>query len=353
MPKKVTVVVTSDRYGGSSADFDIEREVVAQYPDLDVDLKGALPESAAELIALGADADAMLLSTREAVTREIVSSIPRVQVIGRYGVGLDNVDLAAAADNGIVVTHFPEYCTNEVSDHALAFILALNRRIVELDHDLREGAWTRYGAATTSILRGPVPPLRELTIGIIGFGAIGQATARRIRGFGSRMLAFDPYVSDATFAAHGVEGTSLDALLAGSDIVTVHCPLNDGTRGLIGAAQFSLMKPDAAIVNTARGPVIRQDALIEHLSENPGFRAAIDVAEVEPLPLDSKLFSLDNVMISPHSGYYSERSVDTVQRETLIGALDVLSGMQPVVVANPKVLASLNLKSNSRAAGNV
>lgn len=348
MPKRVTVVVTSDRYGGASADFDIEREVLTLYPNLDVDLQGALPKSAAELIAIGAAADAMLLSTRQAVTREIVSSIPRVQVIGRYGVGLDNVDLMAAADNGIVVTHFPQYCTNEVADHALAFILAMNRRIVELDHDLREGAWSRLGASTTSILRGPVPPMRELTIGIIGFGAIGQASAKRVRAFGSRILAFDPYISTSTFATHGAERVSLEALLAESDIITIHCPLNDETRALIGSAQFALMKLDAAIVNTARGPIIQQDALIAHLTANSAFRAAIDVFEVEPLTLDSKLFELGNLIVSPHSAYYSERSVDTVQRETLIGVLDVLSGVQPVVVANPNVLAGLSLRANPR-----
>ena len=348
MPKQVTVIVTSDRYGGASADFEIERKVMAMYPDLDVDLRGATPSSASDLIALGADADALLLSTRQAVTRELVSSIPRVQVIGRYGVGLDNVDLKAATDNAIVITHFPQYCTAEVADHALACILGLNRRIVELDHDLRQGAWTRHSAATTRILRGPVPPMRELTIGVIGFGAIGRAAASRLHAFGSHVLATDPFVEAKTFDDHCVERVSLDELLTKSDIITIHCPLNAGTRGLIGAEQFARMKPEAAIVNTARGPIIAQDALIAHLTSHSEFRAALDVVEIEPLPMDSPLFHLSNVILTPHSAYYSERSVDIVQRETLIGALDVLRGSRPVVVANPEVLTSLSLAPNPR-----
>ena len=348
MPKQVTVIVTSDRYGGASADFEIEREVLSMYPDLDVDLRGASPSSTADLIALGANAEALLLSTRQAVTRELVSSVPQVKVIGRYGVGLDNVDLKAATDNQIVVTHFPQYCTAEVADHALACILVLNRRIVELDHDLGQGAWTRHGAATTRILRGPVPPMRELTIGVIGFGAIGRAVASRLRAFGSHVLATDPFVEEKTFDEHGVESVSLDDLLTQSDIITVHCPLTAGTHGLIGAEQFARMKPDAAIVNTARGPIIAQDALIAHLTTNPDFRAAIDVVEIEPLPMESPLFHLTNVILTPHSAYYSERSVDIVQRETLIGALDVLRGTRPVVVANPDVLTTISLAPNPR-----
>ncbi|HEU0164839.1 MAG TPA: C-terminal binding protein, partial [Thermomicrobiales bacterium] len=336
------------RYGGGSPDFAIEREVLAGYPDLDVELLGAEPDSAADMIALGQTADAMLLSTRDAVTRKVVSRIPRVKVIGRYGVGLDNVDLDAATEHGIVITHFPQYCTAEVADHALAFILAANRRIVELDHDLREGAWTRHKADTDAILRGAVPPMRELTIGIIGFGAIGRAVAARLKAFGSRLIAFDPFVSGASFAEAGVESCGFEGLLAEADIVTIHCPLTSETRGLIDAAAFALMKPAGVLVNTARGPIVNQAALTAHLQANPQFRALVDVVEVEPLPLDSPLFALPNVTLTPHSAYYSLRSVEIVQRETLIGALDALSGVRPVTVANPAVLRSFALDANPR-----
>ena len=151
--------------------------------DLDVTLVGRASTSEDELIRAAQDADALLVSTREAVTRRVLENIPRVKVISRYGVGLDNVDLDAAADAGIVVTHYPGYCTSEVADHALAMILALNRRIVEQDRALREGAWVEHGPATRRILRGPIQPLREQTLGIVGFGRIGQAVAARAKPF--------------------------------------------------------------------------------------------------------------------------------------------------------------------------
>lgn len=350
MPTPVTIIITSDRYGGAGSDFSLEKEVIAAYPDLDVDLRGASPQSTADMIALGAEADALLFSTRNPVDEELVSSIPRVKVIGRYGVGLDNVDLDAAARHGKIVTHYPQYCTAEVADHALSLILALNRRIVELDRDLREGVWETQRAATTQILRGPLPPLRESTVGIIGFGRIGQAVATRLRGFGPRILAADPYVDAGTFEAAGVTGVSLDEVLAQSDIVTIHCPLTPQTRGFIGASELARMKPTAAIVNTARGPIIAEQALIAHLQANPGFRAALDVMEVEPLPRESPLFQLPNVILTPHSAYYSERSTDTVQRETLASVLDALSGIRPITVANPAVLEKVPLAENPRAA---
>lgn len=348
MPRPVTVTITSDRYGGGSATFDLEREVVATYPDLDVTLRGAEPRTAEDMIALGQDSDALLLSTRDALPREVLANIPRVEAIGRYGVGLDNVDLDAATEFGIVVTHYPQYCTAEVADHATAFILALNRRIVELDRDLRAGAWLEHGADTDSILRGPVPAFRDLTIGIVAFGAIGRAVARRLAPLGCRIIAVDPFVSASEMAAVGVESMTLEEMLPHADIVSLHSPLLPSTRGLIDRERLNLMKPDAAIVNTARGPVIRQADLVEHLKANPGFRAALDVVEVEPLPADSPLYQLPNVLLSPHSAYYSLRSVDTVQRETLIGALDVLRGVRPLTTGNPAVLASLDLIENPR-----
>src|ERR671916_2476139 len=177
----VKVVVTSDRYGNETHGLELERELAAGVTDLDVTLVGRASTSEDELIRAGQDADALLVSTREAVTRRVLEPLPRCKVIARYGVGLDNVDLDAAADVGIVVTHFPEYCTFEVADHALACLLALNRRVVELDRDLRQGAWVEHGPHTRRILRGPVPALREQTLGIVGFGRIGRAVAARAK----------------------------------------------------------------------------------------------------------------------------------------------------------------------------
>ncbi|MDQ3539350.1 MAG: C-terminal binding protein [Chloroflexota bacterium] len=338
-----TVVVTSDRYGADSAGLDRERRLLDQFPEVTVEVRGEPSSSEDELIEIGHRADAILVSTREAITRRVCENIPRVKVISRYGVGLDNVDLEAATDNGIVVTHYPQYCTSEVADHAMSLLLALNRRIVELDHDLREGAWEQRGAATTQILRGPVPALRTLTLGIVGFGRIGQAVAKRAAPFGPRLLVSDPYVADDVVTDAGVESVTMDTLLDEADLVTLHCPLTPQTRGIIGAASLSRMKPDAAIVNTARGPLIDLEALTTVLIERPTFRAALDVVDPEPLPADSPLCSLPNVILTPHSAYYSIQSVETVRNETFLAAIAVLRGLLPPTVANPLVLKRVSL----------
>lgn len=343
MARDVTIVITSDRYGAESSGLERERALLQRFPDLNVDLRGEPASSEAELIRIGHSADALLVSTREAITRRVCESIPRVKVISRYGVGLDNVDLEAAADNGIVVTHYPQYCTNEVADHAMAFLLALNRRIAELNPDVHEGAWTAHGPATTRILRGRVPALRELTLGIIGFGRIGQAVARRAAPFGLKIIASDPYASEDMIRNLGAMPATLDALLETADLITIHAPLTAETRGLIGKDQLARMKPDAAIVNTARGPIIDLEALADHLVAQPSFRAALDVVYPEPLPADSPLFRLPNVMLSPHSAYYSERSVETVRNETFLAAIAVLRGFLPPTVANPDVLLRVSL----------
>ncbi|CAA9566651.1 MAG: D-3-phosphoglycerate dehydrogenase [uncultured Thermomicrobiales bacterium] len=338
MADRLTVLITSDRYGNETAGMETEHAIVAEYPDLAVALRGVACTTEDELIAAGAGADALLVSTREAISARVLQQLPRCKVVARYGVGLDNVDLDAATAEGIVVTHFPGYCTAEVADHALASILALNRRLVELDRDLRAGAWTAHGPQTRSILRGPVHPLREQTLGIVGFGRIGRAVALRAAPFGLTVLAADPHQAPEEIAAAGVEPVPLDALLARSDIVTIHCPLSPETRGLIDAAALARMKAGAVLVNTARGPIVDLVAIVPVLESGRLAGAALDVVDPEPLPAGSPLYRLPTVILTPHSAYYSERSVDTVRRETLVGALDVLRGVMPAVVANPSVL---------------
>ena len=338
------VIVTSDRYGNETQGLELEQALVAAVTDLDVRLLGRASTSEDELIRAGEEADALLVSTREAITRRVLENIPRVRVISRYGVGLDNVDLEAAADAGIVVTHYPGYCTAEVADHALAMILALNRRIVEQDRALREGAWVAHGPATRRILRGPIQPLREQTLGIIGFGRIGQAVAARARAFGLTIVAADPYVDPQVVRDVGVEPVTLEALLARADIATIHTPLTPETRGLIDAVALARMKPTAVIVNTARGPIIDLMALAQALQEGRIAGAALDVVDPEPLPAGSPLYTMPNVILTPHSAYYSERSVDVVRRETLHEALQVLRGKRPRTVANPRVLSKVTLE---------
>lgn len=344
MTNAFTVIVTADRYGAASGDFAREHELLQQFPELKVEIRGEPGNTEDHLIAKGQRADVLVLSTRDPVTRRICENIPRVKVIARYGVGLDNVDLDAAADHGIVITHYPQYCTSEVADHAVAMVLNLNRRISELNQDLHEGAWATKGRQTAQIVRGPLNAMFATTVGLIGLGRIGEAVAARIAPFGSRILVHDPYIDPDTIRRSGATPATFDELLAESDVITLHCPLTPETRGLLGSEAFAKMKPTVAVVNTCRGPVINEAALIDFLTSNPRARASLDVMEIEPLDMGSPLFQLPNVVLTPHSAYYSEQSAQTVRDQTFLSAIAVLRGERPPTVANPAVLERVALR---------
>ncbi|MGC4105922.1 MAG: C-terminal binding protein [Thermomicrobiales bacterium] len=346
MKNPVRIVMARARYGGARDDISIEEAIIAQYPNLEVDLElQDIGHTAADIVAASAGADALMLSLRHALPKETFDAIAAngVKVVGRYGTGLDNVDLDAAADAGIVVTHFPSYCTTEVADHTVALVLTMNRRILELDHDIRGGVWHREGGNTDGMLRGPIAAMRDLTVGIVAVGAIGRAIVERLKVFGPTVIGHDPYVPAEVFERIGVEPVGFDELLQRSDVVILMSPLLPSTRGMIGATQFAMMKPDAMLVNTSRGPIIDEAAMIAHLQATPSFRVGLDVFEHEPLPLESPLLTLPNVIVTPHSGFYSTRSTETILRETMAEVLDVLSGQRPAVVANPKVLQKIAL----------
>lgn len=333
------LVYTSDRY-----DLGYEVDALAGLSDIEVELITGLVSNPDELAALAKDADALVVSSREAVPRVAIEQLGKCQVIVRMSVGIDHVDLDAATDQGIVVSHCPDYCTDEVADHAMALIMALNRRIVETNEDLHNGAWVQRSYHTQEILRGPMQPLREQTLGIIGLGRIGQSVARRAIPFGVRIIANDPYLDPAVAATLGVELVSLDELAAQADIITLHCPLTAETRGMIDSAFFDKVKPTAVLVNTARGNLVNMDDIIAALSDGRLAAAGLDVVEPEPLPQNSPLYALPNVILTPHDAYYSERSRQQVRVETLNAALSVLRGMYPRTVANPAVIEKTNLR---------
>jgi D-3-phosphoglycerate dehydrogenase len=300
------------------------------------------------LVAAARDVDG-IYAGNEPYTRRILEQLGRVKVISRPAVGFDQVDIEAAAELGIVVTHVPDYCTDEVSDHALALLLGLHRRIPWLAWAIRDGRWAQapvYGGdRPASFHAGEVPgprrQLRDQTLGIVGFGRIGRRVAEKARGFGLRLLAHDPYLPADAGAPYGVTMTDLDSLLAEADLVTIHCLLNAGTHGLIGAAQFARMKPTAVLVNTARGPIVDPDALVAALQGGQIAAAALDVTDPEPPAADSPLLSLPNLILTPHSAYYSDRSRAEVRRRGIEHALAVLRGERPYFVANPAVFATL------------
>jgi D-3-phosphoglycerate dehydrogenase len=277
-------------------------------------------------------------------------------VISRPAVGFDQVDIAAAAELGIVVTHVPDYCTDEVSDHAMSLLLALHRRVPWLNAAIMGGGWSSapvYGGDRPASFHagevpGPPRQLRGQTLGIVGFGRIGRIMAEKARGFGLNILAHDPYLPANAGATLGVTMTTLDTLLTESDLVTIHCLLNAETTGLIGAAQFARMKPHALLVNTARGPIVDQAALVDALRGGQIAAAALDVTEPEPPTADSPLLGLPNLLLTPHSAYYSDRSRAEVRRRGIEHAIAVLRGERPTFVANPAVFALGRLRAGVR-----
>ncbi|MFN8541491.1 MAG: C-terminal binding protein [Thermomicrobiales bacterium] len=325
-------------------DWAIEEAAVAAAGDAEFVVIPCATED--DLIAAGREADG-ILAGNEVYNRRVLQSFERVKVISRPAVGYDQVDTEAATECGIVVTHVPDYCTDEVSDHAMALILALHRRVPWLDAAIKAGNWgqgvsyggNRPASSHAGEVPGPRLPLRGQTLGIVGFGRIGRRVAEKARGFGLRVIAADPFLPGDAGEPYGVAMTDLDSLLAEADFVTIHCLLNAGTRELIGAAQLARMKRTAYLVNTARGPIVDVAALVPALREGVIAGAALDVTEPEPPGSDHPLLGLPNVILTPHSAYYSDRSREEVRRRGIEHAVAVLRGERPAFVANPAVFA--------------
>ena len=287
---------------------------------------------AAEVIARTRDADALIISSSP-VSRRVMESLEGVKAVMRTGVGYDVIDVPAATELGVVVINVPDIWIREVANHALALLLAWNRRIVTLDREVRGGTWSgRVPGAVTGSLHGE-------TVGIVGLGNIGSAFARRIAALETHVIACDPYVDDARFKTLGVERVDLPTLAARADYVSVHALLNAETRGLLNEAFFRRMKPTACLVNTSRGPVVDEAALARALREGRLAGAALDVFEEEPLAADSPLRRLDNVILTPHAAYFSSPAVAQVPKRCGEEIARVLLKERPLNVVNPEVYA--------------
>jgi D-3-phosphoglycerate dehydrogenase len=285
-----------------------------------------------EVIARARDADALVIASAP-VTRGVMSALEGLKVVVRTGVGYDVIDVPAATELGVVVVNIPDIWVREVANHALALLLAWNRKIITLDRNVHAGSWGGgVPGAWTGSLHGE-------TVGIVGLGNIGGAFARRVAALETTVIAHDPYVDDARFAALGVERVSLETLAARSDYVSVHTLLNAETRHLIGEAFFRRMKPTAVLINTARGPVVDERALIQALTEKRLAGAALDVWEQEPVAADNPLLRMDNVIATPHAAYFSSPAVAQVPRRCGEEVARVLTGQRPLNLVNPEVYA--------------
>jgi D-3-phosphoglycerate dehydrogenase / 2-oxoglutarate reductase len=289
---------------------------------IDPELRMAKSASADDILEVARDADAVLV-TYAKLPGELLQELKRCKAIGRFGLGVDNIDIPAAARLGIVVTYVPDYCLREVSDHAMALLLALARKIPFSNRLVQSGRWEVP----------PIVPLRRLeghVLGLIGFGNIPQTLAPKAKAFGFKIITHDPYVAPEVTTALGVENTSFEDLLARSDFVSVHAPLLPATRGLINAAAFARMKKGAYLVNTARGPLVDEAALVAALDSGHLGGAALDVVAVEPLPQDSPLLGRDNVIVTPHTAFYSVEALEELQTKCASDVARVLCGEKPV-----------------------
>jgi len=298
--------------------LDIERSVLGAVGAELVPMQVASDEPLLDAVV---DADALLVCYAP-VTRRVIERAGRCRIIARYGIGVDNVDIEAASARGIVVTNVPDYCVEEVSDHALALLLACARRVAFLDRRVRAGRWSAKDAVPAYRLRGQV-------LGLVGFGKIPRVLAGKARALGLEVIAFDPYVDEASMAAHGVAKVEFADLLARADYVSIHSPLNPQTRGLIGEAELRAMKPTAYLINTARGPIVNEAALTSALREGWIAGAALDVLETEPPPDGHPLLAQDHVILTPHVAFYSEESLQELQRKASEEVARVLTGQPP------------------------
>src|SRR6266850_5055247 len=268
------------------------------------ELQMALEPTSEAIVLAAAGADALLV-TYAKITAEMIKQMKRCRIISRFGIGVDNVDIPAATDAGIVVTKVPDYCIDEVSDHAVALLLALVRKIPFSNALVHAGAWAMSAVVPIHRLRGSV-------LGLVGFGRIPQLVAPKAKAFGIRVVASDPYVQPDAFTRAGVERVDFSQLLKVSDYISIHSPLLPETRNLFNAEAFRQMKPTAYLINTARGPIVDAAALAEALDAGHLAGAALDVMPREP-PVGSPLLGRGNVIVTPHTSFYSEESLVDLQ----------------------------------------
>jgi len=323
------VVVTD--YIEDNLDWEAERLAAAGIEFAAYQLKFR-PE--AEVLEKVADADVVLVNMVK-MDESILSKMTNCRLLIRHGIGYDNVDVAACTKHGIQFAYQPDYCKEDVAEHAIALIFACGRKVVwsrkTLDDSSRRGQWDF----------AELFPLRRLdgkTLGIVGLGRIGSRVHRKLRTFGFHILGNDPYLSEERKAAVGLEFVDKETLFSQSDYVTIHTPLNDETRHLVDAEALSLMKPTAYLINTSRGPMVDIEALADALRGKKIAGAAIDVYDSEPPPPDYPLFGLDNIILTPHIAWASEEAGWEIRESILNDILAFNEGKPARCVVNPEVL---------------
>jgi D-3-phosphoglycerate dehydrogenase / 2-oxoglutarate reductase len=305
--------------------LDTEREMLRE---VGAELIVAEQGSPAELISLAPAADAILTNWKK-VPPDALDAAPNCVMVSRYGIGVDNIPVDHATQLGILVTNVPDFCVDEVSDHALALLLACARRIVPFARATRAGTWD-LAAGAPGIRR-----VRGQTLGLVGFGRLGKAFAAKAIPLGLEVVVYTPRLSPGPISPAIMGTDDLEGLLRQSDYVSLHAPSTPATRHMINEAALRLMKPSAYLINTSRGALVDEAALEVALREHWIAGAALDVLAAEPAPSDHPLLGLDNALITPHAAFYSEEAIAEVQRRATLHVCLALDGNLPPNIVNP------------------
>jgi D-3-phosphoglycerate dehydrogenase len=298
--------------------------------ELDAEVRLASAPTSEAILEVARKADALMVTYAQ-ISGDMMRQMTRCRIIARMGIGVDNFDLQAATECGIPITNVPDYCVDEVSDHALALLMALARKIPQANRLVQEGTWDLSPLA-------PLHRLRGRTLGLVGFGRIPRALAPKAQALGLRVLASDPYVAPEEMAAIGVSAASMEELLGAADYVSIHAPLTPATRHLFNAATFAQMKPGALLVNTARGPLVDVEALVEALEARRLAGAALDVLDQEPPPVGSPLFGRDDLILTPHLGFYSVEALEDLETRAAEEVVRRFRGQPPRCLVNRDVV---------------
>ncbi|MAT14986.1 MAG: dehydrogenase [Planctomyces sp.] len=318
-----TKVLLTDR---GWADYENERKLLAEYG---YELVTAEETDEDSLAALAKDVAAIGTCWAK-VTRKVIDSAPDCKTVVRYGIGLDNIDVARATELGMVVTNVPDYCVIEVAEHTLGFILACNRRIVQLNKMMEAGKFER-------MLTPPIVRLAGQTLGLVGFGRIAREVYTRAVGMGLKVIAYTPSGNNYGLDC---EMVSFDELLKRSDYISLHSPLTPETQHLMGSEQFKAMKPTSFLLNTSRGGLVDTEALKKAIDGGEIAGAALDVFEQEPPQMDDPFWQDDRVIVTPHAAFVSEESLDDLRLRATRQIIQVLQGEKPDNVVNPQVYKS-------------
>ena len=318
---KFKVVLTDNIF----PDLIIERKMLAE-----IDAEFIEVTDPAKLKEECSDADAVV-NTYLQMTGDIINSTKKCKLIIRNGIGVNTIDVEACNAKGIMVANIPTYCLDEVATHAFALLLTAARKITMLQDSVKQGIWDVKKAI-------PVFSLQNKILGLAGFGKIPRLVSERAKPFGLKVIIYDPYVTQEMAKEAGVQKAELDELLTKSDFISIHCPLTPETKNMFNKETFKKMKKSAFIINTARGPVINEPDLVNALNEGQLAGAALDVLEKDDVDINNPLLKMDNVIITPHTAWYSEESMMKRRVQTIENVISVLKGGEPESLVNRKQL---------------